>query len=73
MIFFLRLKLLALGYTISLLIFQQGFLLKRHVFLSKSLCSDVITYNDTLCWIKPEYNRSILLLIDGLRLSFDFS
>jgi hypothetical protein len=60
---------LSLSYTISLIIFQKGLLVKRLVIPSKSFCLDTNLEN---CWIKPRYNKSIILIIDALRYDFIF-
>uniref|UniRef100_A0A1I8BW74 GPI ethanolamine phosphate transferase 3 n=1 Tax=Meloidogyne hapla TaxID=6305 RepID=A0A1I8BW74_MELHA len=66
----LRFIALSVIYAISLIIFQKGLLVKRHVLPLKSSCSDIITSEN--CWIKPKYNKSIILIIDALRFDFIF-
>uniref|UniRef100_A0A914KL82 GPI ethanolamine phosphate transferase 3 n=1 Tax=Meloidogyne incognita TaxID=6306 RepID=A0A914KL82_MELIC len=66
----LRFIALSLSYTISLFIFQKGLLVKRHVLPLKSSCLDIVSEEN--CWIKPKYNKSILLIIDALRFDFIF-
>lgn len=82
-----HLVFLTLGYVLSLLVYQKGFLQKRHVLpgktrcrvgmvftstncasLGKSACSDVLAHPH--CWIRPQFNRSIWLVVDALRQVF---
>lgn len=77
-----HLLFLTVGYVLSLLIYQKGFLQKRHVLpgrsslrravcicttSGRSACSDVLAHPH--CWIRPQFNRSIWLIIDALRYS----
>ncbi|KAI1730814.1 type I phosphodiesterase / nucleotide pyrophosphatase domain-containing protein [Ditylenchus destructor] len=70
MVFLADLTLLIIGYTVSLLVFQQGFLLKRNVLPNRSSCADVITADRENCWIPAQFNKSIWLVIDALRHDF---
>ncbi|CAJ0577673.1 unnamed protein product, partial [Mesorhabditis spiculigera] len=61
--------LISLGYVISLLIFQSGFLLKRKELHNRSSCSDVrVSTKD--CWMQPKFGRVIFVVIDALRYDF---
>ncbi|KAI1709253.1 type I phosphodiesterase / nucleotide pyrophosphatase domain-containing protein [Ditylenchus destructor] len=70
MVFLADLALLIIGYTVSLLVFQQGFLLKRNVLPNRSSCADVVTADRENCWIPAQFNKSIWLVIDALRYDF---
>ncbi|CAJ0963832.1 unnamed protein product, partial [Mesorhabditis belari] len=65
----MKFLLLCLGYTISLLIFQAGFLLKRKEIHIRSTCRDAPTGSNN-CWMKPQYNKVILMIVDALRHDF---
>uniref|UniRef100_A0A6A7G4G5 GPI ethanolamine phosphate transferase 3-like n=2 Tax=Hirondellea gigas TaxID=1518452 RepID=A0A6A7G4G5_9CRUS len=54
----------------GLLVFVQGFLLTRHVILENSTCLDFGPGTNEDCWMPRTFNRTVLLLIDGLRYDF---
>lgn len=66
---FVNIVLLSLCFIIALLLFQHGFLLKRHEVQTRSSCSDV-TVTRSACWLPARYQRAIILLVDALRYDF---
>lgn len=58
------------GVISGLLVFVQGFLLTRHALLNNSTCADFGVQQDSDCWIPRTFNRTVLLLIDGLHYDF---
>jgi hypothetical protein len=73
----LRLLALSLSYAASLLIFQQGLLVKRQVLPQRSACcssDSVVAFNTKHkhCWLPPRFNKTILLIVDALRYDFIF-
>uniref|UniRef100_A0A915AER8 GPI ethanolamine phosphate transferase 3 n=3 Tax=Ascarididae TaxID=6250 RepID=A0A915AER8_PARUN len=66
---FLNIVLLSLCFIIALLLFQHGFLLKRHEVHTRSSCSDV-TVTRSACWLPARYQRAVILLVDALRYDF---
>ncbi|VDM23970.1 unnamed protein product [Toxocara canis] len=64
-----NIALLALCFIISLLLFQHGFLLRRHELRTRSSCSDV-TVTRSACWLPARYQRAVILLVDALRYDF---
>ncbi|KAK0425461.1 hypothetical protein QR680_009215 [Steinernema hermaphroditum] len=65
-----RYLLLSVGYILSLLVFQGGFLLKRHELQLFSSCGDVVSSASSSCWIKPSFKRAIWIVVDALRYDF---
>uniref|UniRef100_A0A0N4VFJ6 GPI ethanolamine phosphate transferase 3 n=1 Tax=Enterobius vermicularis TaxID=51028 RepID=A0A0N4VFJ6_ENTVE len=65
----LNLLLICLSFFAALVLFQCGFLLKRHEISSRSNCSDV-SYTRGACWLPAQYKRAILIVIDALRYDF---
>ncbi|PAV62515.1 hypothetical protein WR25_00145 [Diploscapter pachys] len=65
----LRLFSASLGIALGLLVFQAGFLLRRQELQLKSKCADANLHHSA-CWMKQQYKRVILLLIDALRADF---
>src|SRR5688500_7835090 len=69
----LRLLALSLSYAASLLIFQQGLLVKRQVLPQRSACSSDLAFNTKKhCWLPPRFNKTVLLIVDALRYDFIF-
>lgn len=71
----LLLSTLVLMYTVGLLIFANGFLLKRLVIERNSTCRvdfamQTDLHGDEGCWIHKRFKRAIIVVIDALR--FDF-
>ncbi|EFP02887.1 hypothetical protein CRE_28124 [Caenorhabditis remanei] len=66
----LRIVLVSTNILLALFIFQNGFLLKRQEISSKSSCSDAHAQPGQHCWMKQQYNRVILILVDALRYDF---
>uniref|UniRef100_A0A1I8AAN5 GPI ethanolamine phosphate transferase 3 n=1 Tax=Steinernema glaseri TaxID=37863 RepID=A0A1I8AAN5_9BILA len=63
-----RYLLLSVGYILSLLVFQAGFLLKRHELPYFSSCGDVVASSS--CWIEPSFKRAVWIVVDALRYDF---
>ncbi|KAL3125906.1 hypothetical protein niasHT_009435 [Heterodera trifolii] len=66
----LRLLALTLSYSVSLLIFQRGLLVKRHILPHRSSCEDIVAREPRQCWTEARFSKVILLIVDALR--FDF-
>ncbi|VDK44489.1 unnamed protein product [Anisakis simplex] len=66
---FVNIVLLGFGFIIALLLFQHGFLLKRHEQLERSSCADV-TITRSSCWLPRHFERAVIILIDALRYDF---
>lgn len=66
----IRILLVSINILLALFIFQNGFLLKRQEILSKSSCSDAHAQPGQTCWMKQQYQRVILILVDALRYDF---
>ncbi|KAA0203007.1 hypothetical protein HAZT_HAZT007914 [Hyalella azteca] len=58
------------SFIAGLLVFIQGFLLTRHALLDASTCSDFGELSENGCWMPKKFNKTVLLLIDGLRYDF---
>ncbi|KAF2367311.1 Type I phosphodiesterase/nucleotide pyrophosphatase/phosphate transferase [Trinorchestia longiramus] len=58
------------GFVAGLLVFIQGFLLTRHALTDASACSDFGDAVEDGCWMPKKFNKTVLLLIDGLRYDF---
>ncbi|TKR93768.1 hypothetical protein L596_008168 [Steinernema carpocapsae] len=65
-----RFLLLGVGYVLSLVVFQSGFLLKRHELPFYSSCDDVVASFSAACWIRPTFKRAIWIVVDALRHDF---
>uniref|UniRef100_A0A0N4Z269 GPI ethanolamine phosphate transferase 3 n=1 Tax=Parastrongyloides trichosuri TaxID=131310 RepID=A0A0N4Z269_PARTI len=61
--------ILLLSYTVSLFIFQEGFLLKKTSLEYNSKCED-FRGRAGLCWNKPHFKKAIWIIIDALRYDF---
>ncbi|CAI2296738.1 unnamed protein product [Caenorhabditis sp. 36 PRJEB53466] len=66
----LRILLVSINVILALFVFQNGFLLKRQEIPSKSSCSDAHGQPGQKCWMRQQYKRVILILVDALRYDF---
>ena len=64
-------------YVIGILLFTNGFLLKRREIVDKSACivdfstqSDAHAHGDAGCWMHRRFKRAVILVIDALRYDF---
>lgn len=66
-------------YTVGILLFTKGFLLKRITIARNSTCARPLTDDGSTghlleapsdCWVQPSFRKSVLIIIDALR--FDF-